>query len=230
MTKTKKDFSFGDHAPTFDKHIRSSIPGYKTGLLPACVSLSRRFVQPGTRVLDIGCSSGHLLASIRRANQAARPDVQYLGIDIEPAFSVHWDRLRARNLDFEVADARTFQGIRNLSLALSNFTVQFIRATDKEPTLQRVHDGLVAGGALVISEKILADTARLQDALTFPYYDYKLGKGFSPQHILDKERSLRGQMTLWTESELRMALSRVGFREIEPIWRNYMFVGLLALK
>jgi tRNA (cmo5U34)-methyltransferase len=230
MTKTKSDFSFGDYAPTFDKHIRSSIPGYKTGLLPACVSLSRRFVQPGTRVLDVGCSSGHLLASIRRANHTARPDVQYLGIDIEPGFSVHWDRLKARNLDFAVADARTFQGISGLSLALSIFTFQFIRAVDKLPTLQRIHDGLVAGGALVISEKTLANTARLQDALTFPYYDYKLEKGFSPEHILDKERSLRGQMTLWTEAELRTALSQVGFREIEPIWRSFMFVGFLALK
>jgi tRNA (cmo5U34)-methyltransferase len=209
MINFNKDFSFGDHAPKFDAHIRSSIPGYKEGLLQACVSLSRRFIQPETRVLDVGCSTGHLLASIRRANQATRPDVQYLGIDIEPGFSVHWDRLRATNLAFEVADARTYQGLAGLSLALSLFTVQFIRAVDKLPLLKRIYDGLVDGGALVIAEKTLAETARLQDALTFPYYDYKLGKGFSPQDILDKERR---------------------FREIEAIWRNYMFVGLLALK
>lgn len=230
MTKPNKDFSFGDHAPKFDTHIRSSIPGYKEGLLQACVSLSRRFVQPETRVLDVGCSTGHLLASIRRANQAARPDVQYLGIDIEPGFGVHWERLRAKNLIFEVADARTYQGLAGLSLALSLFTLQFIRAVDKLPLLKRIYDGLVDGGALLIAEKTLAETARLQDALTFPYYDYKLGKGFSPQDILDKERGLRGQMTLWAEAELKGALKEVGFREIEAIWRNYMFVGLLALK
>jgi tRNA (cmo5U34)-methyltransferase len=230
MTKPKKDFSFGDHAPKFDEHIRSSIPGYRHGLLPASVSLSRRFVQPGTRVVDIGCSTGHLLASIRRANQAARPDIQYVGIDIEPGFRVHWHGLRARNLHFEVRDARIYQGFLDLSLALSLFTIQFIRPVDKIPMLKRIYDGLVEGGALVIAEKTLAETARLQDALTFPYYDYKLQKGFSPEHILDKERSLRGQMTLWTETELRAALSQVGFREIEPIWRSFMFVGILALK
>ena len=230
MTKPKKDFSFGDHAPKFDFHIRSSIPGYKDGLLPACVGLSRRFVQPGTQVMDIGCSTGHLLASVRRANQAARPDIQYVGADIEPGFSIHWERLRARNLRYDAADARTHQGYVDLSLALSLFTVQFIRPADKLPLLRRVYDGLVEGGALIIAEKTLAETARLQDALTFPYYDYKLEKGFSPQHILDKERSLRGQMTLWTEAELRAVLSQVGFREIEPIWRSFMFVGLLALK
>jgi hypothetical protein len=37
-------------------------------------------------------------------------------------------------------------------------------------------------------------------------------------------------MTLWEERELEQALKSVGFREIQPIWRNYAFVGLLALK
>ena len=78
--------------------------------------------------------------------------------------------------------------------------------------------------------KPLADTSRLQDALAFPYYDRKLAEGFSEKDLLDKERSLRGQMTLWTEAELRSTLREVGFREIEPIWRNFLFVGFLALK
>jgi tRNA (cmo5U34)-methyltransferase len=226
----KTHFSFAEHAPTFRNHISSSIPGYKGGLLPTCVSLTRRFVQPETRVIDIGCSTGHLLASVRRANQTARPDVEYIGIDIEPGFSVPWNKFRAKNLHFEVADARTYQGYVDLSVVLSIFTLQFIRPVDKQPLLKRVYDGLVEGGALLIAEKVFAETARFQDALTFPYYDYKLGKGFSPQHILDKERSLRGQMTLWTEVELRSALCQAGFREIQSIWRSAVFVGLLVLK
>lgn len=230
MTLAKKDFCFGDHAPKFDSHIRASIPGYKDGLLPASISLSRRFLQPGTRVIDIGCSTGHLLASIRKANQAARPDIQYIGIDIEPSFSMHWERLRARNLRYEVADARTYQGYFDLSTVISHFTIQFIRPPDKLPLLQRIYDGMVEGGAMIIAEKTLAVSARLQDALAFPYYDYKLEQGFSEKDLLDKERSLRGKMTLWTEAELKLALRKVGFREIEPIWRNFAFVGLLALK
>ncbi len=98
------------------------------------------------------------------------------------------------------------------------------------PLLQRIYDGLVEGGALIIAEKTLADTARLQDALAFPYYDIKLEQGFSEKELLDKERSLRGLMNLWTEAELKQALRQVGFREIEPIWRNFAFIGILALK
>jgi tRNA (cmo5U34)-methyltransferase len=223
------DFSFQDHVKDFDNHIGRSIPGYHE-LVRTCVRLSRRFVQTGTTVADVGCSTGHLLASIQEHNQGARPDVAYVGLDSVSDFCVHWGRLESHNVHFEICDARSYQGFKNLSLACSLFTIQFVPPQDKMRLLRRIYDGLVDGGALIIAEKTLADTSRLQDALAFPYYDYKLEQGFSEKELLDKERSLRGQMTLWTEAELRQSLRQVGFREIEPIWRNFMFVGLLALK
>jgi tRNA (cmo5U34)-methyltransferase len=223
------DFSFGDIAKHFDTHIRSSIPDYETGLMPSCIGLSQRFIQPGTTVIDVGCSTGQTLASIRRANQTARPTADYIGIDIESRFKPHWDKWKEKNLRFEQRDARTFP-FQGTSLVISQFFVQFISPADKLPLLTRIHDGLVEGGALIIAEKTLAETARLQDALTFPYYDRKLANGFSAKEILDKERRLRGQMTLYTDRELKNALEQAGFSEITSIWRSLMFVGILALK
>jgi tRNA (cmo5U34)-methyltransferase len=180
--------------------------------------------------VDVGCSTGHLLASTQGYNQCARPDVNYVGLDCVQDFCVHWGRLEKANVKFEVCDARSYLGFKNLSLAYSLFTIQFIRPPDKMPLLQRIYDGMVDGGALIIAEKTLAVSARLQDALVGPYYDYKLEQGFSEKEVLDKARSLLGHMTLWTEAELKQNLWQVGFREIEPIWRNFAFVGLLALK
>jgi tRNA (cmo5U34)-methyltransferase len=224
------DFSFALHARGFLKHIYASVPDHKDGLIPTCVGLSRRFAQRSTTVLDVGCSTGHVLASIRKANQATGRQLEYVGIDIEPGFRRNWQRMKAENLRFEVADATTYRGYENLSQVLCLFTLQFIRPVDKLPLLHRIYNGLLAGGALIIAEKTLAETSRVQDAWTFPYYDHKLRKGFSADDILRKERSLRGQMTLWTERELRSALRSVGFSDIESIWRNQMFVGVLALK
>ncbi|WP_038382731.1 methyltransferase [Bradyrhizobium elkanii] len=228
MTQTPKRFSFQDHASMFDSHISASIPGYED-LLSRSVILSRRFVQPGTNVVDVGCSTGLLLARVRRQNQTVHRDVTYTGIDCEPGFSSHWIRREAENLHFQVRDASKYQ-FENVSLASSLFTVQFLRPADKRQVLRRIHDGLVEEGALIIAEKTLAENARLQDALTFPYYDYKLGKGFTPEQILDKERSLRGQMTLWTEAELSAALADSGFRQMQTFWKNMIFVAVLAIK
>jgi tRNA (cmo5U34)-methyltransferase len=222
-----EDFSFAAHADSFDEHIRSSIPSYDS-LIKKCIGLSRRFVQPDTTVIDVGCSTGRLLASIRQENR--RQNVTYIGIDIEEQFNTHWLPIQAGNIRFEASDARTFASFENISLACSIFTLQFIPPRDKRVVLRNMYAGLVEGGALIIAEKILASTSRIQDALTFPYLDYKREQGFSPAEILDKERNLRGQMTLWTRDELVTLLRETGFRELEPIWESFPFTALLALR
>jgi tRNA (cmo5U34)-methyltransferase len=128
-----------------------------------------------------------------------------------------------------VGDVRTYP-FENVSLACSLFTVQFVRPVDKLPLLRRIHDGLVEGGALIIAEKTLAESPRFQDALTSTYHEYKRERGFSPEQILDKQRRLRGHMTLWTETELKAQLSLAGFHEINLLWDRLMFVGMVALK
>jgi tRNA (cmo5U34)-methyltransferase len=229
MERAREDFSFGKMARGFRRHIEASIPGYKTRLIPDCVTQSERFVQPGTNVYDVGCTTGDLLARVRRANNKARPNVNYVGIDIEPEFCAYWDKHGGHNLRFEARDALTYE-FENASTIFSIFTVQFIRPADKIALLKRLYDSLVEGGALIIAEKTLAETPRLQETLNTHYLDYKRGSGFSAEQILDKDRALHGQMTTWTEAELRDALRAAGFRELMPFWRGLFFVGYLALK
>jgi tRNA (cmo5U34)-methyltransferase len=229
MTKPRKlrDFSFQEHAMFFDRHI-GDIPGY-ANLVKRVLRDSRRFIQPHTNVYDLGCSSGRTLAKICRLNQLSRPGVNYIGVDCEPSFEALWRRYRAQGLKFEIGDARTLP-LETASLVVSSMTLQFIPPVDKRALLRRIHDGLVEGGALMIAEKTLADTARLQDVVTFSYYDHKLERGFTAEQIIEKERQLRGQMTLLSEAELREALKEAGFTEIERIWGEAPFAGFLVLK
>jgi tRNA (cmo5U34)-methyltransferase len=212
----------------FDAHIDASIPNYRA-LTKDGASLSLNHVQNGTSVVDVGCSTGRFLAAIRKENQPARPAVEYLGIDQERRFSRHWEFRRGKNIRCEVGDARAYQ-YQNISFACMSFTTQFLPPRDKLPLLKRINEGLVEGGALIIAEKTLAATPRLQQELDGLYYDYKRKMGFTPEQILDKQRALRGQMTLWTEDELRENLLRAGFRELQSFWRGLMFVGIVALK
>jgi len=225
---TKKDFSFAEHAPDFDAHIDMSIPGYPR-LGRRTVRLSRHFVQNGTNVVDVGCSTGVLLRAIRDYNQSDRPDVSYVGIDSEPNFREHWGDRRASNVSFKVADARSCAGFENLSLVCSHFTLPFIPVPDKLRLLIRIHDGLNPGGGLIVAEKVYAETALFQHMLTFDYLDDKR-RCFSAEEILDKERGLRGRMTCWNESELFEALRQAGFKKFHRFWGDFPFLGVVAVK
>jgi tRNA (cmo5U34)-methyltransferase len=227
MKKTKEDFSFGKMAPSFRRHIEASIPGYKS-LLKGCVRHSLRFVQPNTKVYDVGCTDGHLLARVRRSINKARPGVKYIGIDCEPSFDVHWSRHRGNNISFEVCDALAYE-FSGSSLMFGLFTAQFIPPKDKQALLKRMFDGLVEGGGLIIAEKTLAESARLQEAMHTGYYEFKRVR-FTAEEILKKQLELCGFMTSWTEAELRAALNAAGFREMNPIWRESHFTAYLALK
>ena len=227
MKKTS-NFSFAEHHAAFDDHKERSIPGYKE--LASCFAdLSSRFVQDDTQVVDYGCSTGRFLATVRESNRSLRSNVRYVGIDIEEAFRKHWAELITTDCTFEVGDVRD-SNHANISLACSLFVVQFLPSWSKVGFLRRVCDGLVPGGALMIAEKQLATTGRMQDALAFQYYDFKQSNGFSAAEILEKERQLRGQMTLWTMKEMQDILKSSGFRDIQTVWERFPFVGAIALK
>jgi tRNA (cmo5U34)-methyltransferase len=223
------DFSFAEYATAnnFDQHISTSIPGYEK-LVDKCVGLSRWFVQDHTTVLDVGCTTGKLLRAIRDHNHPARPYAHYLGLEIEGKFRRSWSQHRCRNLRFLKADIRTLSP-ESASYITSVFTLPFIPVADKKAVLDKLAQCLVKGGALLIAEKVLASSARLQNTLTFQYYDFKL-RSFSEREVLEKERRLRGMMTLWSEQELREGLRAAGFREVEPIWGDFPFLAFLALK
>ncbi|HTM72342.1 MAG TPA: methyltransferase [Pseudolabrys sp.] len=227
---TVLDFNFAEYAFDFDAHISASIPGYDR-LRWWTAQVSRRFVKQDTRVIDIGCSTGSMLREIRDINQASRPRVEYVGIDISEAFRLQWKQFERENLGFKVCDATRFVGFYNSSLVIASFALQFIAEHRRVALLKRIHDGLVGGGALLIAEKTLATSSALQDVIAFTYYDYKRLR-FSADDILDKERRLRGVMTPWTRGQLFQALSAAGFSRqyIEPFWQEGPFISIVAIR
>jgi tRNA (cmo5U34)-methyltransferase len=229
MTKGT-DFSFAAYADDFDRHIGSSIRGYDN-LREDCVALSQYFIQKDSTVLDIGCSSGEFLRSVRDRNQKRCASANYVGLDVEGEFKDQWFSRRARNVKFKRADARTYDGYENLSLVFSLFTLQFLPESDRLPLVTRIYEGLNEGGAFILSEKVHAKNAKIQEMLTFIYYDYKQ-KTFTPEEILHKERAIRSQMHLWSEFKLFEMLRAAGFvaNNMQLFWRNHLFIAILAWK
>ena len=57
------DFTFAHREEGFDEHIEKSIRGY-SHLMEDVISLSRYFVEDGTNVIDIGCSTGKMTKAL----------------------------------------------------------------------------------------------------------------------------------------------------------------------
>ena len=224
------EFSFATYADEFESHIAQSIRGYDN-LREDCVALSQYFVQKGSTVLDIGCSSGELLRMVRDKNQKRCASVKYVGLDIEEGFKDQWFAKRARNLSFKKADAHAHDGYNNLSVVFSLFTLQFLPERDRLPLVKKIYKGLNEGGAFVLAEKVHAKNAKIQEMLTFIYYDFK-GKSFTPQEILNKERAIRDQMHPWSEYKIFEMLRAAGFvaSNTQLFWRNHLFIAVLAWK
>ena len=218
-------FSFTNFSKEFDDHIDKSIRGYSV-LRNDVVSMSRYFVENDTTVMDLGCSQGSLIRMMYEQNDHVS-NTEYVGVEINDSFQQHWmdeDRLK-----YVIDDITTMEFPENLSLVTSLFTFQFIPERHRVPLMEKIYDNLIEGGGFVFSEKLLSVGGKIQNMMEFMYYDYKK-LHFSEKEILDKEIELRHLAKLTNEDLLIKQLLGVGFRQIQTFWRNFNFVGMVALK
>ena len=162
-------------------------------------------------------------------NQAHIPNAQYTGIEIEDDFygDYNFDEEKYQQLSYYKGDVRDYS-FNNCSLITSIFTLQFMSPKDRQEVLNKVYNGLNTGGAFIFSEKTFSCNPKIQDMMTFTFYDYKR-KYFSDKEILDKEVQLRHMMKLNTKTEIYDMLNKAGF-EVHNFWQNFNFIGAIALK
>jgi tRNA (cmo5U34)-methyltransferase len=229
------DFTFAHRKEGFDNHIDNSIRGY-SDLIDDVIGLSRYFVENGTDIVDIGCSTGKMTQRMLEENQDHCTNAHYVGVEIAEGFYDDLDK-RAEDIErlhpwsdvsFIKNDIRDYW-FSECSLVTSIFTLQFMPHTDREQVVKNIYDGLNKGGAFIFAEKTICENAKLQDMLTFNYYDFKR-KSFSTEDIMDKERTLRHMLKPNTWTEIEDMIKDAGFSNLQPFWRNHMFVGAIAVK
>ena len=226
------DFTFAHRKEGFDEHIEKSIRGYSQ-LIEDVVALSRYFVEDGTNVIDIGCSTGKMTKALIDYNLDHSQEAKYIGLEIAEGFEKDLEKRKKElsyydYVQFLSDDARWYE-YSNCSLVTSIFTLQFMPKADRKELLQNIYNGLNCGGAYIFAEKTVCENALVQDMITFNYYDYKR-KSFDTEDIMDKERTLRHMMKPNTWREIEDMLLDVGFNVVQPFWRNHAFVGAIAIK
>ena len=226
------DFTFAHREEGFDEHINWSIRGY-SDLLKDVIAFSRYFVEDDTNVVDIGCSTGKVTQALMEYNKDHAPQAHYVGVEVAEGF---FDDLNKRgdtlnktgSVEFVFDDIRNYR-FENCSLVTSIFTLQFMSKKDRARAINEIYQGLNFGGGFIFAEKIDCENARLQDMMTFNYYDFKREK-FDYDDIMTKEQTLRNMLKPNTWKEIEDMLDFAGFKAVEQSWRNHNFVGAIAIK
>lgn len=211
----------------FDNMLSRSIPNYGT-MRELCFALGRNFIKPNSNVVDMGCSNG--LSSEMFIENI--PNANYFLYDVSApmlsACRTRYDNKPFVNISYN--DLRTGLPIGSLDLVLSILTIQFTPIEYRQNILQSVYDNLNDGGAFIYVEKVLGNSAKIDDILVKEYYGLKKDNGYTQEQIANKRKSLEGVLVPLTASFNEHLLNSVGFKYIDCFWRCLNFVGWIAIK
>ena len=213
MSKSKKPFNF-NNIDNFDEHINKSIPTY-SNLITSIRSIISYFYVENSSIYDLGCSTGKFLESLDFKG------AKKIGIDNST--------LLPKKLGFINKDLNKSLSIKNASIVLSIFTMQFLDPKQRQRFLNDIYNGLDSGGVLILTEKIYQEHGKIQEILSFSHYEHKV-KHFTADEIIKKEIDLRLIMKPNKESEILSKLKKAGFDYVSTFWQMYNFKGFIAIK
>ena len=226
------DFEFDDQvARVFPDMIARSVPGYAS-ILSMIEQMASRFVRPGTTVWDLGCSLGAATRLIRRR---APLDCVIHAVDNSGAMIARLRTLLAESsetgcqVELHEADVRSVQ-ISDASFVVLNLTLQFLPPADRTAVIQRVHDGLLPGGALLLSEKIRFNDPNQQVLLTELHHDFKRAHGYSDLEVAQKRTAIENRLIPETMEIHIQRLSEAGFTTVAPWFQCFNFASVLAVR
>lgn len=225
-------FRFDDNvAAVFPDMIQRSVPGYSniitmTGLIAA------RHAQDHSHCYDLGCSLG--ASTLAMATQLPNRSVQFIAVDNSQAML---DRCRqavtslpqSRDITLLCNNLQDV-AISNASVVVLNFTLQFVPLAERDEVIRRIYDGLLPGGALVLSEKIRFDNPAMQQLTTDLHHAFKMANGYSELEVSQKRTALENILLPETLTEHEQRLQRAGFRDLGVWFQCFNFLSLVAIK
>lgn len=226
------DFQFDNRvAIVFDDMVSRSVPFYGE-MQRMTGELAARYAQPGTAVVDLGCSTG---TTILVMDQTVSADVRFLGIDDSAEMITKCreklDTVHLRHpVELAVADLTVEVPVKNASVVTMVLVLQFIRPVHRQEILNRIFDGMVPGGVFIIFEKILTEETGFNRDFIDLYYEMKRRNQYSDLEISQKREALENVLVPYKTSENIDLLRKAGFQEVEVFFRWYNFTGIIAKK
>ncbi len=220
----------------FDDMLERSIPAYNV-MRDLTTRLAIHYVQPGSDVVDLGCSRGAALAGVKDwfDRTTDRPG-RYVGVDIsEPMLEAAAARFRPSiesgdDVVIRFCDLRYAYPEVAASVTLAVLTIQFTPMEHRWRILQDAYNSTLPGGALLLVEKVLGASAELHATMDDEYLRFKGRNGYSDEAIARKRASLEGVLVSQTAFMNERMLHDVGFRHVDAYYRWLNFAGWIAVR
>ena len=225
------DFCFDDAVVrVFPDMISRSVPGYGT-VIAASGLLAQRYSQCDTNLYDLGCSLG--ATSYAMAGKAAE-GCKVVAVDNSTAMLQTLEQILRDNppgcpiglVEDDICNTQVEQA----SVVTLNYTLQFIERNKRSDLLETVFNGMLPGGALMLSEKIAFSDGEVNGLFSDLHHDFKRANGYSEIEISQKREALDNVLVPETIDEHRQRLLMAGFARVETWFQCFNFVSLIALK
>jgi tRNA (cmo5U34)-methyltransferase len=218
-------------AAVFADMIQRSVPGY--GLTIGMIGLlAEEYAQAHSHCYDLGCSLG--AATLAMQQRIQQPHCCIIAVDNSEAMIERCRQnvcLSSASVPVEIlcADLKTVP-IQRASVVVLNFTLQFVPTDDRPLVLQRIYDGLLPGGVLILSEKIAFAEGDQGDRFRLLHERFKRVNGYSELEISQKRTALETVLIPETLDQHQQRLRTAGFSPVDTWFQCFNFVSLLAWK
>ena len=215
----------------FEDMIGRSVPGYAT-LLSMFPVMAREFVTQKSTCYDLGCSLG--AATLAMQQGVSVEGVKIIAVDNSDAMVEKCKALMLENksnveIDVQQGDICEIN-ITNASLAVMNFTLQFIVENKRKQLIKNIYTGLNKGGAFVLSEKIQSKNSIDDNRLIGLHHVFKKANGYTDLEVSQKRTALENVLIPETIEQHVSRLKQVGFSEVVVWFQCFNFVSILAIK
>lgn len=217
-------------AEVFDDMLLRSIPFYGE-TQKMILELVANFYMRGTAIYDLGCSTGIL---IQRLVEHLPGIAKIIGVD-NSAPMVEKAQNRLAGLQTETQIELVCDDLRQLtiepaSVVIMNYTLQFIRPLTRPRVLKRLFEGLVPGGALILSEKVLEESNAVTQLFIDMYYRFKRNQGYTELEISRKRERLENILVPYKVDEQLDLLKEAGFEDCGLFFKWHNFASFVAIK
>ena len=225
-----KPFEFNQRVvEVFPDMIERSVPGYPLTISMIGV-MADEYVQERTNVYDLGCSLGGVSLAIQQGLKNKQCNI--IAVDNSKAMidtCVETIPNEDQNIEFRLQNVLDTE-ISHASVVVMNFTLQFIPLESRKSLIKRIYDGLLPGGILILSEKVMFDNEIENETMNHLHHHMKELNGYDKLEIASKREALDD--VLIPES-IETHINRVNDSGFDNafIWlKCFNFISLVAIK